>query len=1021
MLAALRLVALWCLADLLGRVSSATVRFVGTNATVSWDDPTAWSTGTVPATGDDVFIETNRTVFLSGSAALNDDNTPQLASIASLYLNASALTLEIGPGGVEVAGAMTHVAGTVSGPGALRVDGDMTWTNGQHLETSVVGSTTVAGILRLPSGSKRVTVRRFYTSLVVMSGGNWTIDYGSLLSVPVMNVTGGIFYINPGVTMPLIGALAVGGAASVSLNSVDRTLYVSAIYLSGNCTVNLLSGVTALSNGTVSDNATLNANGFVTVDGAMTFTQGSVVGIGPLAFRNTSAVTFSKTVVSGNASLTNEGVMTIANGVTFKSRTVKNSGLIAWTAGNILLSVGATLQTTKAGSIVCDVASDVVFDTDNGAAVLFTNGGALYKRGVAQLTLAVKSTVTEAIYIAGGTLTVIGAVTVSAPISLESNSTLVFAGSSAIINGLNSGSAITGSGAVTVRNATTNVQGVWNLTGPLTVTGGVLTFQGLSVVNNLASSFTMSGGSFNNYVVVPAPYTLISGGVLSAYALFQAQNVTVNGGVHTIVVNMQVNDTVQLNNNATLTGDGSLAVGNKIVVTNGNLMLGGTIAVPRIEWTTSAKKTFYSGRLAVTDYMLWTAGLIECRYGVSINIKPTAVLRLEPGGQMTEIASTLASYINIQGAMIKNNGTDGSTTNSSISPYINVEANGTVTVLSGTLFMSNSLLNYGTVTTSTNGSLVINAPAGTNGYVGYAGSSLLSTGFLKFTGGLSTVKAFSIYSALDTLVDGASTKLTMEENGGVLTLGNSVNVVAGTLTLVGQNLTVAVLQLSSGASLIGLGNGYAKVGDYTLSAGTTLSWAGTWETKSSTTFVISASATFVNFVANGNVILNSGGSITGVTVAVQGSFTWNGGTIGSNGVQLLTLTTYGPSSVATSATKTITNAVWNVAANLTFVNGSSDIRTTDASVIDVAKGVTFYHAAAASITFISGSQTYLFMRGAYIVDAPSNVTVAAFVRLSGSVSLLRNASTCRAAPPPSTRSTPLSTSATHSATTRCFA
>jgi hypothetical protein len=163
-------------------------------------------------------------------------------------------------------------------------------------------------------------------------------------------------------------------------------------------------------------------------------------------------------------------------------------------------------------------------------------------------------------------------------------------------------------------------------------------------------------------------------------------------------------------------------------VSAGNVQLAGTITVPRVEFVTSGKKTFYSGQMAINDYFLWVDGPIECRYGSNINVDINGKFRMEPGHTMTEIASSLPSYINILGTFNKTRHANGSFTNSSIDPYVNINENATMVVDVGMLTINNALYNNRQVTVNPTGSLIVKGKTNGDGYVGYGGASLISTG-----------------------------------------------------------------------------------------------------------------------------------------------------------------------------------------------------------------------------------------------------------------------------------------------------
>ena len=96
-----------------------------------WSDPANWSTGTVPASGADVYITLDGiyTVTLDVSAMVGNLTLGGANGQQTLQVNSGSLTVD-GAGGVGAAGVLSLVGGTLRGNGDLEVAGLFLWSGG---------------------------------------------------------------------------------------------------------------------------------------------------------------------------------------------------------------------------------------------------------------------------------------------------------------------------------------------------------------------------------------------------------------------------------------------------------------------------------------------------------------------------------------------------------------------------------------------------------------------------------------------------------------------------------------------------------------------------------------------------------------------------------------------------------------------------------------------------------------------------------------------------------------------------
>ncbi len=343
------------------------------------------------ATTDTIFTAANA-VGVSGTLNTQLDGGYQIKSltfdvpagtgITSTVINTNGNTLTTGSGGVTLA-ATSNSSATISGTGAVTVNGSQNWANNSNSNALTVST----GITAL-SGATTLTLNGTGTGGVTLSGviGNGTGTLGVVLNqagLTQLNATntftGGVT-INTGTVrlgatnaLGTVNALTFGGAADLQLNGNNTTV----AGINGST-----SGVTIESAAIASGTATLtdNTTGTDTFNGVLQNGSGS----GVLAL--TKSGTGSLTLTNAN---TYSGVTTISGG-TLKISAANNIGDSSAT-NTIALSGGGTLETTAsgfdlganrnvtltgAGTIQNDAGTLTVSGTVNTGANLLTVAGA---------------------------------------------------------------------------------------------------------------------------------------------------------------------------------------------------------------------------------------------------------------------------------------------------------------------------------------------------------------------------------------------------------------------------------------------------------------------------------------------------------------------------------------------------------------------------------------------------------------------------------------------------------------------
>jgi hypothetical protein len=344
-------------------------------ATGSWNSTTTWSASTggssgasVPAAGDNVYIERGYTVTVTANAACSNlyFSTATTGTLGTLTVN-SGVTLTVSSSVMLYNAAAANVSATISGAGTLSCatlnigNGTAATTNTTtytHTLTSTISTLTVSGNLvinsyftntsRIRNGvfvltSGTVTVGGTVTTSNANAANTATLTLGN--SSPILNLAGATPFSLSGKGTNTITLNGTG--ATVNYSGAAQTIYASNYHhltLSGSGNKSLTG--TANIQGNFTNNATF-------TPGTSTF---SFVGTSPQTIGGSSSTTFynltiNNTGTSGNNTVTLQKSAEITNTLTL------TSGIVNTTSTNVL-----SVTNTAAGAIA------------GGSSTAFVNG-----------------------------------------------------------------------------------------------------------------------------------------------------------------------------------------------------------------------------------------------------------------------------------------------------------------------------------------------------------------------------------------------------------------------------------------------------------------------------------------------------------------------------------------------------------------------------------------------------------------------------------------------------------------------
>jgi autotransporter-associated beta strand protein len=852
--------------------------------------------------------------FTSGADvdAPGSTSTPGTMSINSLRFNAAGAsvtdsgggdTLTIASGGILETSVVGNSAISISaanlasgnGQDLIVINNNAATNPAMTIGSAISGSN---GLTKSGVGGLVLSSANTFTGNTNLNGGATTITNGLALqnSTVNFNLQAGSLLFGNGVTSATLGGL--NGNQSLALSTTDASPLAVALTVGGNNASTTMGGV--MSGG---GSLTKIGSGTLVITGANTYTGNTTISAGTLqiganngigsiagnihdnatlALNRTDNNTFANAVDgTGNIVITGVGLTTLTGTNSYAGGTAINGG----TVNAALPNLGTGALSFANGAVLQFAAA---FDpTTNGTVTLNTGGGGFDTNG---------KNVTV-----GGTITGVGSFTKSGAGTLTLNAANSYAGNTTITGGTvvlgNAAALGTGAGALTVNNATLDLNGVGTVNvGNFSGTGSTITDHaagsGVSTLSVTQSSDAVYAGNINNgatrsvalakagaatLTLTNAASTFSGGTTVSAGKLVAVAPGTLGTGN----VNL-AGGTVSL---GTVAGFGNNGGGWKVnsvgsyssptAVTSDVLTLtDGTNNQARAAWLTAPQTiTNASGFVANFTY---TAAGNKAADGIAfviqndprgINVSNGSGGSLDYTGTTNSGAVCFNLFNNVSQTGFNTNGSSSATPNDAtpvnfhtgdpIQVSLTYNAGTLTEVLTDAVASTSNTFSYTGVDFQT-------LLGGTSGFVGFTGA----------TGGANAVQTISNFSF-------ASLAPT--------TWANSLSAAAG---------TSSTLELSSPA---------VTVGPVTTEAGSTVSVmpSATLPTNSNYSLTVNGTTT-LNGSATVNVANNGtgGGSLTLADIASSGSHTL---TLGGAGSVAITGQIGATASIAANTNTTLTN------------------------------------------------------------------------------------------------------------------
>jgi filamentous hemagglutinin family protein len=547
------------------------------------------STGTGAATN---------TLSLSGTPALN--NLGQINANRSLQVTASS-SVNMSAGVMSVAGGESlHITGgaafnvsggTLTGAGAVTVNGPFNWTGGLLSGTGLL-TTNGPSSIDLGGGSL---------------GKNWlnngTVD---LLGAPLLNVTAGNTFTNAAIGVFNVNgtnANAIGGAGTFlnqgTLNKNNAVTQNFTANLTNNGTLNVNAGILQVSGNAIDSGAynvnagntlqftggtrTLNGSSSVNGAGTLDFSGATVNANGNLGISSTGSVLFTGGIVNldtPSPTLTFPGAITlsgatlnatddiVATGINWTGGSLNGTGLLTtsgastinagggalgknWVNNGTVDLSGAPLLNVTAGNTFTNAAAGV-FNVNGantnaiGGAGTFLNQGTLNKNNPVTQNFTANLTNSGTLNVNAGILQVSGNATDSGAYNVNTGNTLQFTSGTRTLNG---SSSVNGAGTLDFAGATVNANASLSIIGSGSVlfSGGIVNLDTPTPTLTFPGAVTLSGATLNAIDDIVATGINWTGGSLNGTGLLTTSGAsTINAGGGALGKNWVNNGTVDL-------------------------------------------------------------------------------------------------------------------------------------------------------------------------------------------------------------------------------------------------------------------------------------------------------------------------------------------------------------------------------------------------------------------------------------------------------------------------------------------
>ena len=832
---------------------SGSINWVGTAGDNKWTTVTNWDKGVLPVSTDTVCIGT---AFSSATITIDSLTSAANQTITSLVSN-SNITFTTGPlsvsDGAEFVNALSITSGTLtlSGTAGSSVGTTMTQSGGMISGTDTL---TVSGLLTWSGGSVCTTV----------SSGACAAPSGS------------------GGTMIASGGMSLSGGDILN----GWTLNTSA----GTVTVTSAGGYMGITGGaTVNNTTTWSVGGSYQL-----YSSAQIGGAGSGTFNNNVGGTFTKSDTS-----------TSAVDVPFS-----NTGTVQANAGTLNMNVVGTCTTACNGS--WSAASGAVLELSSGSGNTSTLSGGISGAGTVDFGTSQGTINVTGVYnVTGGTQSTGGTTNFIAP------GTVTNVGALTISSGLLNFSTGASANANTITAPTMNLSsGILFGTDQVTISG-LTTWTGGSLCTTVSSGACTTPTGTQGITTPSGGMSLSGGDILDGRTLnTSAGTVTVTsaGGYMGITGGATVNNTTtwsvggsyQLYSSAQIGGAGSGTFNNNV---------GGTFT--KSDTSTSAVDVPFSNTGTVQanagTLNMNVVGTCTTACNGSWSAASGAVLELSSGSGNTSTLSggisgagtvdfgTSQGTINVTGVYNVTGGTQstGGTTN-----FI---APGTVTNV-GALTISSGLLNFSTGA-SANANTITAPTMNLSSGILFGTDQVTISGLTTWTGGSLCTTVSSGACTTPTGTQGITTPSGgMSLSGGDILDGRTLNTSAGTVTV------------TSAGGYMGI------TGGATVNNTTTWSVGGSYQLYSSAQIGGAGSGTFNNNVGGTFTKSDTSTSAVDVPFSNTGTVQANAGTLNMNVVGTCTTACNGSWSAASGAVLELSSGSGNTS---TLSGGISGAGTVD--------------------------------------------------------------------------------------------
>jgi len=714
-------------------------------------------------------------------------------------------------------------------------------------------------------------------------------------------------------------------------------------------------------------------------------------------------------VISGTLQLGGDSLVTGAftlAGVTFGgvvtgSGTLTLSGATTWGVNGVMAGTGKTVLTgtsTLAGSTFGSIRESRVVENAGGATLLagnsFTFRDNTVFRNLAGATLTVGGGAgfgtffagTGARFVNAGTVTVEGPGTTTVGVLTENSGTITTAGASLSLTGL------TNSGAVEVAGGALNTGSTLTNSGTVAVSGGNLTVSG---PGTSSGDIRLAGGAsmlVTNTAFTPA-FLLSDGATVTGgpVVLNTFEKMATSGSVEA--------DAIRLagGNLDVLTG-GSLAVGT--LEQSGNVTGSGSITVAGA-WTFTSGTLTATGNLTVGGPVNWTGGTLTGTGTATINgnLNWSGGTMSGTGRTVLNGAGTLSGALNADNRQIENAGAatvaSGGLTFRNAARWTNLSGSvfevrgGEATPL---FFSTGQFVNQGTIRKTTTGTAAIRLPV-----VNQSGGVIdVDEGTLQLFGNSNSLAGASDIASGATLSLNGTTTL---QSGATVTGAGELLVAGTTLTVAGP-LSVSNFRTQGGTVAL---NGALTVGNFThtgtlngaadLTVNGALAWSAGSMTGTGRTFLNGTTTISGSVTANTRQIENAGSATVTAGGLALASARWtnltgsvfevrSGDAVTSSGTAPQ-FVNRGTVRKTTTALASLRPPVVNEAGGVIEVQqGTLQLFATNSSSAGA-----FDIAAGATLSVLSGSNTFTLQAGATSVGAGEFFVSGSSVTVAGAASV----------------------------------